>query len=159
MMTGGTFHREGIVSPRWRVYIFCRLIRFGFCKADCSCRLWFGIVARFQEVLLSANYVMLCGRWIVTVSVLPLWWEWQANIHRPCSLCPQGIYKQIPHGAEDPYGIKNQVCSLCFTSCFALLGGECLRLGGAGFSALPPFFLSEDFLGGVCCGSLLWLSV
>ena len=41
MMTGTTCHREGIVPPRRKVYIFYGVIRFGFCKADCFYRLSF----------------------------------------------------------------------------------------------------------------------
>nr|DAO88807.1 MAG TPA: hypothetical protein [Caudoviricetes sp.] len=57
---------------------------------------------------------------IETALVLPLWWEWQANIHRLYSLCPQDRYKQIPHVAEAPCGIKNQVCSLFSPPVFCL---------------------------------------
>lgn len=149
-MTGGTFHQVGAIAPWRKVYFFATFTRFGFCKADCSYRLWFGIVVRFQSVLLSANPVRLCGRWIGTASVLPLWWEWPANIHRPYWLCPQDRYKRIPHGAEAPCGIKNQVCSLGFTYCFVLFGVVCLRLGGSVFRSLPLFFLSDDFSGEVC---------
>ena len=154
IMTGTTCHREGIVPPRRKVYIFAVVIRCVFCKADCSCRLWCGIAVRFRAVPLSADRGAHVARWTATTSAPKQWWGSQANIHRPYWLGRQGRCRPTPLGAAVPDGKGNQDGSFGFTSWAGF--SAVLRLGGTGFMPPPPF-LSPGFLGGVCCGS--WLSL
>ena len=156
IMTGTTCHREGIVPPRRKVYIFSAVIRFGFCKADCSCRPWCGIAVRFQAVRLYVDRGVRVGRWTATASAPRRWWGSQANIRRPCWLYRQGRCRPTRLGAAVPDGIENQDGSFGFTSGFGK-GVVCLADGFSLMMAPPPPFLSPGFLGGVCCGS--WLSV
>ena len=153
MMTGTTCHREGIVPPRRKMDIFRRLIRYGFYKADCSCRLWCGIAARFRVAPLYADREAHVGRWTATASAPRRWWGSPANIRRPCWLYRQGRCRPTRLGEAVPDGIGNQDGSFGFTSWAGFV--VVLRLGGTGFIPPPPF-LSPGFLGGVCCGS--WLS-
>src|SRR5690554_755264 len=74
IMTGTTCHREGIVPPRRKVYIFWAVvIRFGFCKADCSYRLWCDNAVRFRVVPLYADRGAHVGRWTATASAPRRW--------------------------------------------------------------------------------------
>ena len=154
IMTGTTFHREGIVPPRRKVYIFAVVIRCVFCKADCSYRLWCDIVVRFRVVPLSADRGAHVGQWTATASAPRRWWGSQANIRRPCWLGRQGRCTPTRLGAVVPDDIGNQDGSFGFTSWAGF--SAVLRFGGTGFIPPPPF-LSPGFLGGVCCGS--WLSL
>ena len=158
MMTGTTFHREGIVPPRREVYIFCGVIRFGFCKGDCSCLLWCGIAVWFQAVPLFAGRGAHVGWWTATTSAPRRWWESQASIRRPCWLDRQGRCTPTRLGVAVPDGIGNQDGSFGFTSGFGK-GVVCFADGFSLMTAPPPPFLSPGFLGGVCCGSWLSLSV
>ena len=154
MMTGTTCHREGIAPPRRQVYIFYSVIRFGFCKADCSYRLWCDTAVRFQAIRLSAGRGEHVARWTATASALRRWWGSQANIRRPCWLGLQGKCRPTRLGVAVPDGKGNQDGSLGFTSGFGK-GVVCLADGFSRMTAPPLPFLSPGFLGGVCCDSLL----
>ena len=156
IMTGTTCHREGIVPPRRKVYIFSAVIRFGFCKADCSCRPWCGIAVRFQAVRLYVDRGAHVGPWTAIASTPRRWWGSQANIRRPCWLGLQGRCRPTRLGAAVPGGIGNQDGSFGFTSGFGK-GVVCFADGFSLMTVPPPPFLSPGFLGGVCCGS--WLSL
>ena len=114
IMTGTTCHQEGIVPPRRKVYIFSAVIRFGFCKADCSCRLWCDNAVRFRVAPLYADREAHVARWTATASTPRRWWGSQANIHRPCWLGRQGRCKLTRLCAAVPDGTGNQESIVCY---------------------------------------------